>query len=365
MVPYLPLYLKSMHLHAWHIGLLTAVMAGTKIIAPNIWGWLADRSGRRMLVIRAGCLFAVLPVLYLALLDFGVMSLAGIIFLYSFFWNAVLAQFEAVTLAHLDKKTERYSRIRLWGSIGFIVAVASLGWVFDRISIEFFPVVVTLALLAIFVSSCLVNEPVLDPVQKGNPVDRTSFWLQLRKTPILVFFLVCFLMVFSHGAYYTFFSVLMEQYQHSRTVIGLLWGLGVAAEVVLFWYMPRLLPVTGVRYLLLLCLSLTVVRWLFLAFFPQSMGTMLFAQCLHAFSFAGFHTGAIETERRLFPVYQSGKAQAFYSAVGYGGGNALGALSSGAVWHFGSFWPFFVSALACMLAVFLVWRYLPEHFFAG
>ena len=365
MVPYLPLYLKSLHLTAWHIGVLTSVMAGTKIIAPNIWGWLADHSGRRMLVIRVGCILAVLPFLWLLRGDHSLLSLAVIIFCYSFFWNAVLAQFEAVTLAHLGKKAERYSRIRLWGSIGFIVAVASFGWLFDRISIAFFPMVVTFALLAIFLSSCVVRDPERHIAHGHSASNTTSFWQQLYHPSVAIFFCVCFLMVLSHGAYYTFFSLLMEQYQHSRTVIGLMWGFGVVAEVILFWYMPKLLPLVGVRYLLLLCLSLTIVRWLLLAAFPQSMPTMLFAQCLHAFSFAGFHAGAIETVRRLFPIQQSGKAQAFYSAVCYGGGNALGALSSGAVWQFGAFWPFFASALVCLLAVILVWRYLPSSFFAG
>jgi len=307
----------------------------------------------------------VLPFLLLLRGNHSLCSLAAIIFCYSFFWNAVLAQFEAVTLVHLREEAERYSRIRLWGSIGFIVAVASFGWLFDRVSIAFFPAVVTFALLAIFVSSCVVKEPVLVEAHIDHHLEDASFWQRVSQPSVAIFFGVCFFMVLSHGSYYTFFSLLMEKYHHSRTVIGLLWSLGVVAEVVLFWYMPRLLSVFSVRNLLLLCLSMAVLRWLLLATFPQSMETMLFAQCLHAFSFAGFHAGAIETVRRLFAIRQSGKAQAFYSAVGYGAGNALGALGSGAVWQFGSFWPFFTSALVCALAASLVWRYLPDAFFTG
>ncbi len=363
MVPYFPLYLKSLGLSAWHIGFLIAVMAGTKIIAPNIWGWLADHSGRRMAVIRLGCLMAVLPFLFLVRYHQSLWVLAIIIFLYSFFWNAVLAQFEAVTLLYLRKTPERYSRVRLWGSFGFIVAVASAGWLFDRLPISFFPVFVTLALLAIFLSSCAVRDPEEFDAQSAALTSDVSFWQRLKEPSIALFFFVCFLMVLSHGAYYTFFSLLMEQYQHSHTVIGLLWSLGVIAEMILFWYMHRLLPFYGVRSLLLFCLAATTVRWLLLAYFPQSLPVMLFAQCLHALSFAGFHAGAIETVRRLFAIQQSGKAQAFYSAVGYGAGNSLGALLSGAVWQWGYFWPFFASALICAAAFVLVWRYLPNTFF--
>lgn len=362
MVPYLPLYLKSLGLDAWRIGLLTSVMVGTKIVAPNLWGWLADRCGRRMAVIRFGCLMAVPPFLLLLRGHESFWLLALIIFLYSFFWNAVLAQFEAVTLASLGAHPERYSRVRLWGSVGFIAAVAIFGWMFDRLSLHYFPLLVACCLLAIFISSWLVNDPVVD-VKLTTQKEDDRFWPCLCQPKILIFFVVCFLLVLSHGPYYTFFSLLMEQYQHTRTEIGLLWGLGVVAEVILFWFMHRLLPYWGVRQLLLISLLLTTVRWLLLACFPQFLGVMLFTQCLHAFSFAGFHAGAIETVRRLFSVRQSGKAQALYSAVGYGAGNALGSLCSGALWQWGSMWPFLMSMSACVLAVLLVWRCLPSGFF--
>lgn len=362
MVPYLPLYLKNLGLDAWHIGVLTSVMVGTKIVAPNIWGWLADHTGKRMAIIRLGCLMAVLCFSLIFWWNGNIFLLALIIFLYSFFWNAVLAQFEAVTLVYLGSQPERYSRVRLWGSIGFILAVSLFGWLFDYVELSVFPVLVAGGLLTIFLSSWVVADPA--PALQHTAVDNGSSFLQrLRQPEIAVFFIVCFLMVLSHGPYYTFFSLLMEQHQYTHTEIGLLWGLGVVAEVGLFWCMHRLLPHWGLRSLLLVSLVATTMRWLLLAMFPQHLSVMLFAQCLHAFSFAGFHAAAIETVRRLFSVQQSGKAQAFYSAVGYGAGNALGALASGALWQLSSALPFFCSAVVCALAVFLVWRYLPMRFF--
>jgi PPP family 3-phenylpropionic acid transporter len=362
MVPYLPLYLKSLGLDAWHIGVLTSVMIGTKIIAPNIWGWLADHTGRRMAIIRFGCLMAVLCFSLIFWWGNSIPLLALIIFLYSFFWNAVLAQFEAVTLVYLGTQPERYSRVRLWGSVGFIVAVSLFGWMFDYVPLSVFPILVAVGLLTIFLSSWMVVDPA--PVTHHVSLNTGESFLQrLRQPEIAIFFVVCFLMVLSHGPYYTFFSLLMEHHDYSHTAIGLLWSLGVVAEVVLFWFMHRLLPNWGLRSMLLVSLAATTFRWLLLAWFPQFLSVMLFAQCLHAFSFAGFHAAAIETVRRLFSVQQSGKAQAFYSAVGYGAGNALGALGSGALWQISSSLPFVCSALVCALAVVLVWRQLPTGFF--
>ena len=357
-VPYFPLYLQHKGLDPWHIGLLTAVLIATKIVAPNLWGWLADLSQRRMAVIRLGCLLA--PLCFTGLfqpLDFSL--LLAVVFAYSFFWNAVLAQFEAVTLQYLGRQPEQYSRIRLWGSIGFIVAVTSCGWIFDHYDVGLFAPLVMLGFLAIFVSSWLVDEP---PPQASPEAGEGSspFLARLRERPVQMFLLVCFLMVLSHGPYYTFFTLLMEQQGYRRATTGLLWSLGVAAEVVLFWFMHRLLPRFGLRSLLLVSLVLTSLRWLLLALLPDWLGVMLFSQCLHAFSFAAFHSAAIETVRRWFTVQQSGKAQALYSAVSFGAGNALGALASGAMWSASPALPFLFSSAACVLAAWLVWRFYPQ-----
>ncbi len=363
MVPYLPLYLQSLGLDAWHIGLLTSVMVGTKIVAPNIWGWLADRTQQRMMIIRMGCLMAVLC-FSLSFWWHSVAALALIIFLYSFFWNAVLAQFEAVTLAYLGNQPEFYSRIRLWGSIGFIVAVAGLGLLFDHVSLRIFPYVIAAGLLIIFISSWFVADSPQRNAPNRHLQNEPAFTKRLLHPPVLALFSVCFLMVLSHGPYYTFFSVLMEQHQHTRTTIGLLWSLGVVAEIIIFWFMHRLLPQHGLRNLILVSLLATALRWVLLAFFPQQLPVMLFAQCLHAFSFGAFHSAAIEAVRRLFSHHHAGKAQAFYSAVGYGAGNAIGALSSGWLWAISPALLFLCSAVVCLLAFAVSWRYLPESAFA-
>lgn len=358
MVPYFPLYLKNLGMDSWHIGLLTSVLIGTKIVAPNLWGWLADHTHKRMLIIRLGCLLA--PLCFIAVFwrqDFT--SLVLVIFLYSFFWNAVLAQFEAVTLFYLGSHPEQYSRIRLWGSIGFIVSVTGFGWVFDHAALTWFPWFIFTGSLLIFASSWLVPEPQTDKASRLN-VEGEPFLARLSQVHVMVFFLVCFLMVLSHGPYYTFFTLLMEQHTHTRTTIGLLWSLGVLAEIVMFWFMHRLLPRFGPKNLLLVSLLVTSIRWVFLAFFPQELGLMLFGQCLHAFSFGAFHSAAIEMVRRCFSVQQSGKAQALYSAVSFGAGNALGAMISGALWEWNSALPFLFSAVVCLLAAALVHRFLSS-----
>lgn len=125
-LPYWGLYLESLGFVPQQIGFLIAVLVGTKVVAPNLWGWLADRSGKGIFIIRVASFFASLTFLGV-FVDSGYYWLVFVILVFSFFWNAALPQFEAVTLSHLVDDTHQYSRVRPWGSIGFIVTVMGGG----------------------------------------------------------------------------------------------------------------------------------------------------------------------------------------------------------------------------------------------
>ncbi len=120
-LPYWALYLKSLNFSSLQIGFLSALVMVTKVVAPNIWGWLADSYHCRTRIIRLGAMLATVCFLgvYFSQ-DYWWISL--VIVLYSFFWNAVLSQFDVLTLSHLQGRYARYSLIRVWGSVGSIVA---------------------------------------------------------------------------------------------------------------------------------------------------------------------------------------------------------------------------------------------------
>ena len=131
LVPYWGIYLQSLGFRPAAIGELMAVLMATKIVAPNVWGWIADHTGRRMAIVRLASLLSI--VIFAGIfLGRGYWWLAGVMLLFSFFWNASLPQFEAVTFSHLGEGAQGYSRIRLWGSIGFISSVAALGPALDE-----------------------------------------------------------------------------------------------------------------------------------------------------------------------------------------------------------------------------------------
>ena len=168
LIPYWSLYLKSLGFSAAEIGELVAILMATKIVAPNVWGWIADHTGRRMAIVRAASLLAAISFAGV-FFGQGYWWMALVMVLFSFFWNAALPQFEATTLNHLGSDTHRYSSIRLWGSIGFIIAVALLGFVFQATGTGPLPVVLLVLLTGIWFSSLVVPESAAAHMTSTSP----------------------------------------------------------------------------------------------------------------------------------------------------------------------------------------------------
>jgi PPP family 3-phenylpropionic acid transporter len=352
LVPYWSLYLKSLDFSVTEIGQLTAILMATKIVAPYVWGWIADHTGRRIAIVRIASLLAALAFAGV-FAGTGYWWLALVMTAFSFFWNASLPQLEATTMNHLGSETRHYSRIRLWGSVGFIVTVAGLGPVLDRYGAGLLPAVLLALFVAIWLSSLAVSESAAE----GQVLEQESLRTVIRQPMVVSLFGVCFLMQASHGPYYTFFTIYLENFGYSRASIGQLWALGVIAEIGVFLLMPRLLPRFGARQLLLLAASLTTLRWLLIAVFPAYPGVIGAAQTLHAASFGLYHAVSIYLVHRLFTGTHQGRGQALYSSLSFGAGGAAGSLASGYLWKgVGPEAMFLLAAAASFMALVVAYR---------
>ena len=349
LVPFLSLSLADIGFSAQTIGVVSGVLMGTKVVAPNIWGWLCDKTGQRLTVISVGS--------FTAMLCFGglffwqtLMPVLLITCLYSFFWNAVLSQFDTVTLQYLEDKSHRYSQIRVWGSIGFITAVTALGWLFDQVSIQYLIPVCWGILLLIWLSTLTLK----DPGTKAHHRQNRIHWLTVLQQPtVIAFFAIAFLLQFSFGGYYSFFSLHLESYHYSRASIGILWALGVFSEVVLFFFMHHIITRVNIAGILFWSLLLTALRWLLIAFYADIPGIIIVAQVIHALSFGAAHACCIEMIRRFFRGPNAGHGMALYSAVGFGAGGALGAVTGGFLWGISAQLLFSVCALAVLIATLI------------
>lgn len=359
LIPYWTLYLESLSFSVIEIGQLMAIFLATKIVAPSVWGWLADVTSQPIRVIRVG---ALLSAIFFALIfvETSFLSVLVMMVTFSFFRNAILPQMEAITLSHLQQELARYSNIRLWGSVGFLLAVLLLGILIDQYSVKLVPLIILSLLLALWLSTLFVSGP---PPFRDQSSQRGLLKL-LKKPNVMVFFLVGFLMQLSHGPYYTFYSIYMVELGYNNTLIGMLWNLGVVAEIGIFWIMHRLMIAFSAKSILLASLLLAGIRWGLIGYYAESLALLLIAQLFHAASFASFHAVCIHFIYLAFPRQHEGHGQALYVSVSFGAGGALGAILAGVIWRQGGAELCFSSASIICLTAFIIalaWLKFPVH----
>lgn len=327
-LPYWGLMLKGRGFDAQAIGELLALLMVAKMIAPNVWGWLCDATHQRILAIRVGAVLSVITFISLFWAE-SYWPIAIGMLIYGFFWHANLPQFEAITFTYLRDQASRYTQIRIWGSVGFILSVAFLGWLVDTHGTE----VVLLAVLVLFMGLALTTFSVAEPQALPHPPSQASLGSLLRRPVVIIFFVAIFLMQTSHGPYYTFYTIYLEGFGYSKTLIGQLWALGILAEIGLFMVAHRFLDRWPVHGLLIASFLLAALRWLMIAYWPESLVGLILAQLLHAASFGLFHATAIHWVHHYFRGRLQGRGQALYSSLCFGAGGAVGSLASGYLWE--------------------------------
>lgn len=326
--PYWGLFLDARGFSAQEIGELMALFGLVRIVAPNVWGALGDYTGRRMALLRLGCLMCALIFLNIFWVsDFIFMAI--IMVGYGFFWAAVLPQFEVVTLNYLKDRTDDYSKIRIWGSIGFVAFVFILGIVFDYVSVEYLPVAMLILLGAIFVSSTTIKgQELTHEHEEGH-----GFMALVKRPQVIAFLTAAFLMQVSHGAYYTFFSLFLEETGYSKTLIGSLWAIGVVAEVLIFLVAHKLFAKVSYKMVLVASLFIAALRWSLTGHFADILWLLILLQLTHAATFGTMHAVSMHYIHQYFQGKHQGQGQALFSSLTYGAGGAVGAIMSGYVWE--------------------------------
>lgn len=328
-VPFWPLYLHSRGYTPAQIGTAFAATGLVRLAVPVGWGWIMDHSGRRMPWIGGGMLFAAL---FFGAVPFAP-SFAALVALhvaYAIFWNAALPAFDVVTLNHLARTGTDYTRVRLWGSVGFILAVAALGPVLDLTGVGPVPWLILAGMLAIAWLSFRVPD-----IHDHRPHDPAlgGFLDRARSPAVLALLAAAFLSQVSFAPFYGFFSIYLEAHDYDRSAIGALWALGVVAEVVVFLYTGRIIRRFGARAVLSASLLASALRWSMLGLFVDSPPLLVLSQVLHFLSFGLYHAVTVHYVHELFPGLLQGRGQALLAAVSFGLGGSLGSLLSGHFWE--------------------------------
>lgn len=359
--PYFGLYLQSLNFSAWDIGLLMSQMQLMRLVGPNVWGWLADRGRRRTDIVRlAGAIsligfsgFFWLHSLFGMLLAMAVLA---------FFWSAALPLVETLTFDHLRDDKGGYSRIRLWGSVGFIAAVMGTGGLLDWVPLSGVLWVCWGILLGILLLALTVPESPAAKLHEDSPAIADI----LRQPRVRALLAACLAMSAAHGAFYIFYSIHLADHAYSKTEIGVLWSLGVVAEIVVFLFMARLARCYSLRTILLACFGAAVLRFLLIGWGVESILLVILAQLMHGLTFGAHHAAAIAAVNQWFPGQARGRGQALYSSLSFGAGGLLGGLLSGWTWDWvGAAWTYTLGSAFALLGLLLVLFWVRDGKIAG
>ena len=366
--PYFALWLQAQGYSAGDIGLLLAIPPIMRVFGPTSWGRLADRTGKRVRWLRLMAHASAIGLVVLALAPwagwakFWVAGL-GLVLLHAMLSGQVPLT-ESLLLQKIAPQVQLYGRVRLYGSIGFIVAVLALGPILDAVGIQYLLGLSAALLAAHIVGSWWLVDIKPAAVSEHKPV-KTDLWALSRLPFVPAFLGASFLMVFGHMGLYIYLSLYLEAVGYSKTMIGLLWALSAVGEVGYFWWQARLKtsPVNGYTR----SYWVAALRFGVMAAAAVPLGAPLWLliplQLLHTVTFGMHHAASMALVRQLFPASAGSTANALFNTITYGVAGSVGALACSALWHtFGADVlhaaraVFGLSALACLLGGLLAWR---------
>jgi PPP family 3-phenylpropionic acid transporter len=249
---------------------------------------------------------------------------------------------------------KRYGRVRLWGSLGFLVTVFAAGAWFEHFGMGHFPAWTALSLLAVVASVWWLPD-----LKEAVPAHerKQAIWPLLQKPAVRWFFVAVFFHVLSHMGIYIFFSLYLDALGYSKTMIGLLWAVSVIVEIAWFFTQSRWLPAFSLSGWLIVCAAAAVLRMGLTAAWAELWPVLLLAQALHGLTFAAHHTACIALLSHHFPGLQRGRGQALYAVLGYGLPGVLTGLGGGVLSsRFGLDSVFQVALLSAVLATLSAWQ---------
>jgi PPP family 3-phenylpropionic acid transporter len=342
-LPFWPVWLESRGLGATEIGYVLAAAFWPRIVTNLLIPAMSDRLGERrrpMILLTAVTLGGL--ILFSLARDFW--SLLWLSLLTGATWATILPLGEALALGEAKRRDVDYGRIRLWGSLTFVLAAIAVGEWLERADP---PIILwsVAAMVACLLAACVLLPPGEFAGRAAAAVDLRRL---VRKPEFLVFVTAAGLVQASHAAYYGFATLHWRAAGHGELVIGLLWAEGVIAEVVLFACAAAVLRRFPPVRLLTLAGALTVVRWA-LSALSTDLVVLVPAQALHAASFGAVHLAAMHYLRDRTPPELHASAQGFYAALG--AALPFGLLTPIAGWLYGvgggvAFWAMAAIALA-------------------
>jgi MFS transporter, PPP family, 3-phenylpropionic acid transporter len=328
-LPFWPVWLAGRGFDAQQIATLFAAAIWVKVITTPALGALADRLGRRRGVMLglAGCACAFYAGLWPATGFWPILCLnllAGVA------QSALMPLGDSITLAAVHRAAVDYGRVRLWGSISFILAAAASGALLAGQAPSEVVLALVVAATALLFLACLGIPSAASLAPGGR-----SRWAALRgfawSTRFWLFVASGAALQASHQIYYAFGTLYWRQLGFSDMIIGLLWAEGVLAEILLFWRSAAVVARLGPLGMMALGGIAGILRWSLIGVLP-GLAPAAILQPLHGLTFGASHLGAMHFLARSVPPAAAASAQAIYAAVSAGLGSGLVMLAAGTLY---------------------------------
>jgi MFS transporter, PPP family, 3-phenylpropionic acid transporter len=360
--PYLPLWLKDMGYGIFAISVFTSIQAATRLFAPYGWGWLSDHTGERVKLLRYGATVALITALGLWW-DLSAIWL-GVVLLIMFTHTSAMMPMSEAAMAHLVSQggsfdAKRYGRVRLFGSLGFLVTVLLAGVWFEQFGMKHFPAWTILTLLAVVVSVWLLPN-----LKEAVPAhqEKVSILPILKQAPVQWFFAALFFHVLSHIGIYVFFSLYLDSLGYSKATIGILWAVSVVVEIFWFYHQSRWLPKFSLSAWMIICSAIMALRMGITASSASVLVVLVVAQMMHACTFATHHTVCIAMLSHHFPGRLRGRGQALFTVLGYGFSGVIGGILGGILSDkYGLASVFIACTATSLIAVFCAYKVWKHH----
>jgi PPP family 3-phenylpropionic acid transporter len=319
-LPFLPLWLADRGLSTAEIAAVLSGQIIVRMFGAPLGTFLADRYGRPIILVRLGALACAASYLLLSFMsDF--ITIFPVAVMASIFLSPVGPIAENFAIVESAKAGLDYGRQRLWASVSFIVGTLVAGFALEWMATSQAVLLIAVSYLALAAASLALPDK---RPQKADAVEapairvRPADVLQLFRSKVFVIFLVAVSIAqASHALLYGFGSLHWEQLGHSKAIIGVLWGVGVAAEVVFFFFSGRLVPRYAPTVLILIGCLAGILRWTVTAFDPAPW-LLMPLQALHAFTFALAHFGTMRFLLLYMPAHLRNSAQGLYAACSGG-----------------------------------------------
>lgn len=352
-LPYFNLYCFHIGFNGVQIGILSALRSITTIIFPLLFSAMADRYNlRKPIYIMCTFISTAIWTFFLWTTDFIWMLLISLF--YGIFYAPIISFLEALTMDTLGKEKKSYGTVRVWGSMSFILMVVIMGSIIDHFQIS-----IILSIILV-VSAVQAINAVQIPYHKSFKQDgrKLEFKFLFRRR-IVVFLFSAFLMLVSHGAYYGFFSIHLENIGYSNTYIGITWALASIAEMVAMIKSKAIFKRYSLEFVLVGSFAVAAARWMTL-YWVTSPVLIILTQLSHAVTYGTFHMACILYMDRETPDETKNVGQAVNNGVSYGLGLMVGFFLNGYLYErLGSPSLFLISSLValaggCLLAGSLV-----------